>query len=58
MVGDGVGADVHASGDLLVVQPLSDKVGDGLLRAGEAVPPGDRLAWEGRPVAVADAEFA
>ena len=39
MVGDTVGADVHAGGDLIVVQSLGDQVGHGLLGAGQAVPP-------------------
>jgi hypothetical protein len=40
-------ADVHAGGNLVVVQSLGDQAGDGLLGAGQAVPPGDGLS--GRP---------
>ena len=58
MVGDGVGADVHAGGDLAVVQSLSDQAGDGLLGAGQAAPPGDGPEGSRAPVASADAELA
>jgi hypothetical protein len=58
MMGDGVGADVHAGGDLVVVQSLGDQAGDGLLGAGQAVPPGDRPGGGRGPVAAADAELA
>src|SRR5215467_9814467 len=55
---DGVGADVHTGGDLVVVQPLGHKAGDGLLGAGQAVPSSDRPCGRRRPVAAADAELA
>src|SRR5215470_1523434 len=58
MMGDGMGADVHAGRDLLVVKSLRDQSGDGLLGAGQAVPSGDRPSGGRRPVAAADAEFA
>ena len=35
VVGDGVGADVHAGGHLSIVQPFGDKAGDGLLGVGQ-----------------------
>src|SRR5262249_17542275 len=41
VVGDGVGADVHAGGDLVVVQSLGDQGGDRLLGLSQAVPSGD-----------------
>src|SRR5215813_15523296 len=58
VVGDGVGADVHAVCDLVVVQPLGDEPGDGLLGVGEAVPAGDGPGGGCGPVAAADAELA
>ena len=58
VVGDGVGADVHAGGDLAVVQSLGDQAGHGLLGAGQAVPPGDGPGGGVAPVASADAELA
>ena len=57
-MGDGVGADVHAGGDLVVVQALGDEAGDGLLGVGQAVPPGDGPGGGRAPVAAADAELA
>src|SRR5215469_11913523 len=57
MVGDGMGADVHAGGDLVVVQTLGDEAGHGLLSAGQAVPPGDGPVGRRGPVAAADAEL-
>ena len=49
-----VGADVHAGGDLVVVQSLGDEAGDGLLGVGQAVPSGDgpQDAVRGRGVPV------
>jgi hypothetical protein len=58
MVSDGVGADIHAGGDLVVVESLGDEAGDGLLGAGQALPPGDRPGGGRAPVAAADAELA
>src|SRR5215470_17297330 len=58
MMGDGMGADVHAGRDLLVVKSLRNQSGDGLLGVGQAVPSGDRPGGGRRPVAAADAEFA
>src|SRR5215472_8875585 len=58
VVGDGVGADIHARGDLVVVQSLGDEPGYGLLCVGEAVPAGDGPGGGRGPVAAADAEFA
>ena len=58
MVGDGVGADVHAGGDLVVVQSVGDQAGDGLLGGGQAVPSGDGPGGSRGPVASADAELA
>jgi len=58
VVGDGVGADVHAGGDLVVVQSLGDLAGHGLLGAGQAVPPGYGPGGSRAPVALADAELA
>ena len=56
-MGDGVGADVHAGGDLVVVQPLGDEAGHDPLGTGQAVPPGDGPVGERGPVAAADAEL-
>ena len=53
-----MGADVHARGDLVVVQSLGDDAGDGLLGVGQAVPPGDGPGGRRGPVAAADAELA
>ena len=53
-----VGADVHAGGDLVVVQSLGDEAGDDLLGIGQALPPGDRPGRRRAPVAAADAEPA
>src|SRR6516165_9316268 len=58
MVGDGVGADVHAGGHLAVVESLGDDASDGLLRAGQAVPASHGPGRGGRPVAAAETEFA
>src|SRR6516225_3787166 len=55
---DGVGADVHAGGDLVVVQSLGDELGDGLLSVGQAVPSGDGPGGGRAPVTAADAELA
>src|SRR6516165_12149104 len=57
-MGDGMGADVHAGGDLVVVQALSDEPGDRLLGVGKAVPADDGPGGGRAPVAVADAELA
>src|SRR5215472_1554375 len=57
-MGDGVGADVHTSSDLVVVQSLGNQPGDGSLGAGQALPSGDGLGGGRGPVAAADAEFA
>src|ERR1700678_4645921 len=53
-----VRADVHAGGDLAVVQSLGDEVRDGLLGAGQASPPGDRPGGGCGPVALADPQPA
>ena len=59
VMGNGVGTDVHASCDPVVVQSLSDKAGDGLLGGGQAVPPHDRSgAGTCTPVAAPDAQLA
>ena len=58
MMGDSVGADVHAGGDLVVVQPFGDQAGDGSLGFGQAVPPGDGPGGGRAPVTAADAEPA
>src|ERR1700744_2010823 len=58
MVSDGVGADVHAGRDLVVVQPLGNEACDGLLGAGQAAPPGHRPVKACGPVAAADTELA
>src|SRR5215468_7174604 len=58
VVGDGMGAYVHAVGDLVVVQSLGDEPGHGLLGVGEAVPAGDGPGGGCGPVAAADAELA
>jgi len=58
VVGDSVGTDVHAGGDLVVVQSLGDQAGDGLLGAGQAVPSGDGPGRGRGPVAAPDAELA
>src|SRR5215469_10662800 len=58
VVGDGMGAYVHAIGDLVVVQSLGDEPGHGLLGVGEAVPAGDGPGGGCGPVAAADAELA
>src|SRR5580693_4683559 len=58
VVGDGVGADVHAGGNLVVVQSLGDQAGDGLLGVGQAVPSGDGPDGRRAPVTAADAELA
>ena len=55
-MGDGVRADVHAGGDLFVVQSLGDEAGDDLLGIGQALPPGDGPGRRRAPVAAADAE--
>jgi hypothetical protein len=56
---DGVGADVRASCDLIVVQSLGDNAGDGLLGVGVAVPAHGRpRAGTCTPVAAPDAEVA
>src|SRR5215469_10517859 len=57
-MGDGVGADVHTSSDLVVVQSLGNQPGDGSLGAGQAIPSGDGPGRGRGPVAAADAEFA
>src|SRR5580693_6880339 len=53
-----MGADVHAGGDLAVVQSLGDEAGHGLLGAGQAAPPGDGPDGGSAPVTAADAEPA
>src|SRR5579871_4402196 len=58
MMRDGVRADVHASGDLVVVQPLGDEAGDGLLGIGQAHPARYGPVGGRVPVAPADAELA
>ena len=59
VMGNGVGADVHASCDLVVVQSLGDKAGDGLLGAGQAAPAHNRPgAGTYTPMAPQDAQLA
>src|SRR5579862_9090278 len=55
---DGVGADVHAGRDLVVVQSLGDEASDGPLGVGQAVPPGNGSGGGRGPVAPTDAKLA
>src|SRR5580704_17241759 len=57
-MGNGVGADVHAGGDLVIIQPLGNQAGDGLLGVSQAVPSGDGPDGGRAPVTAADAEPA